>query len=293
MDGECGLQKIPDVYTDLCSLTSDKTSPVLRYPGGKQRQITYFDHLLPDATSITGRYIEPFVGGGAVFFHINPSVALLSDKNPELIDLYTGIRDYPDAVWGLYHTFPGTKRGYYKIRDYSTDELTLPQRAARTLYLNRTCFKGMWRHNAQGKFNVGYGGQDRRGVLSKERLFEVSLHLSRATLRCCDFEPIIDSCQAGDFLFLDPPYRPGEKDQINDHYTFGKFRYDDQIRLAQALYRASERGVRWLMTNSSHEDITGLYEGCQCMPLLKGTGSSPGQIVEDTKEVIILNTEAD
>ena len=251
------------------------------------------DSLLPDPFSITGRYVEPFVGGGAVFFFINPEAAVLSDKNPELIDLYTGIRDCPDAVWDLYSAFPETKQGYYAIRDHPTDELALPQRAARTLYLNRTCFKGMWRHNAQGKFNVGYGGQDRRWVISKERLVEVSLRLSRATLQCSDFEPIIDSCQSGDFLFVDPPYRPEERDQINDHYTFGTFRYDDQIRLARALHRASERGVRWLMTNSSHEDITELYDGCQCVSLLKGTGKIPGHLAEQTGEVVIMDMEVD
>jgi DNA adenine methylase len=293
MNSECAIQKIANVHPDPYSPTLEKASPVLRYPGGKQRQVTYFDHLLPDADSIIGRYVEPFVGGGAVFFHINPRIAILSDKNPELIDLYTGIRDHPDVVWDLYHTFPGTKRGYYQIRDYSTDELTLPQRAARTLYLNRTCFKGMWRHNAQGKFNVGYGGQDRRGVISRGRLFEVSLHLSRAILQCCDFEPMIDSCQAGDFLFIDPPYRPGEKEQTNDHYTYGTFGYGDQIRLSQSLRRASERGVRWLMTNSSHEDITGLYEGFRCIPLLKGTGKHPGHLVEHTNEVVIQSAEGD
>ncbi|WP_083523401.1 DNA adenine methylase [Methanofollis ethanolicus] len=293
MDVECVPQTVSNLHQETYNPNSEKATPVLRYPGGKQRQVLYFDHLLPDADSISGRYVEPFVGGGAIFFHTNPRVAVLSDKNPELIDLYIGIRDHPETVWELYRTFPDTKQGYYAVRDRSVDELTLPQRAARTLYLNRTCFKGMWRHNAQGKFNVGYGGQDRRWVISKERLFEVSLHLSRSTLCCSDFEPIIDSCSAGDFLFLDPPYRPGERDLLNDHYTFGTFRYDDQIRLAQALHRASERGVQWLMTNSSHEDITRLYEDCQCISLLKGTGKIPGHLAEHTEEVVIMNTETD
>lgn len=266
-----------------------KSKPFLRYPGGKQRQLFFFYHLLPTASQISETYVEPFVGGGSVFFHVNPESALLSDKNHELIDLYTGIRDFPEDIWELYSQFPTTKKGYYEIRDSSVNDLDLSQRAARTLFLNRTCFKGMWRHNSQGKFNVGYGGQDRRWVISKERLYEVSEHLSRAKLKCCDFESVVNSCIKGDFLFLDPPYCPGEKEQQNNHYTFGCFSYDDQIRLSNSLRRASKRGVCWVMTNSSHPEIIDLYEGYSFFSIEKGTGGLPGLLTQDTGEVVVYN----
>lgn len=266
-----------------------KSKPFLRYPGGKQRQLSFFDHLLPIRSQILGTYVEPFVGGGSVFFHVNPKFALLSDKNRELIDLYIGIRDFPEETWKIYSQFPSTKKGYYDVRDSSINDLNLPQRAARTLFLNRTCFKGMWRHNSHGKFNIGYGGQDRRWVISKDRLYEVSEHLSRAKLKCCDFEQVINKCVEGDFLFLDPPYCPGEKEQRNSHYTFDSFSFEDNKRLYNSLRKATKRGVSWVMTNSSNPEIINLYKNFSFFFIKKGTGGLPGLLTEDTGEVVIYN----
>ena len=169
----------------------------------------YFSHILPAPDQDLKKYVEPFLGGGSVFFHLNPESAILSDKNPELIDLYCGIRDYPIKIWNIYRKFPDTKEGYYEIRNKNPEDLDLPTKTARTLYLNRTCFKGMWRHNANGDFNVGYGGQDRRWVICKENLKDVSDRLKKAQLKCCDYTDVLKTCEEGDFVFLDPPYRPG------------------------------------------------------------------------------------
>jgi DNA adenine methylase len=169
---------------------------------------------LPDATSIKGKFVEPFVGGGAVYFALAPQRADLGDINPELIELYQGIAKSPDRVWRLYRSYPTTKVGYKQIRRLKTSGLTLLQRAARSLFLNRTCFKGMWRHNLRGQFNIGYGGQDRRWSITRADLFDVSEQLQRAKIACCDFEGMIDGSTKKDFVFLDPPYRPGAKEQI-------------------------------------------------------------------------------
>lgn len=155
------------------------------------------------------RVVEPFVGGGSLFFSLKPRRALLSDINQELIDLYRGIRLRPATVWRIFRRFPSTKKGYYEVRRWRHADLDLPTRAARTLYLNRTCFKGMWRHNSNGEFNIGYGGQSRRWVLSKATLSEASKLLSRARLKCGDFEEVLDECGEGDFVFADPPISPG------------------------------------------------------------------------------------
>ena len=261
----------------------------LRYPGGKQRHLYFFNELLPKSKSIKGNYVEPFVGGGSVFFYMNPNGAILSDKNLELIDLYKGIKEFPDEVWQYYCSFPTTKKAYYQIRDFPTQNIPLSLRAARTLYLNRTCFKGMWRHNSQGKFNVGYGGQDRRWVITQEDLKEISSRLSNVVLKCYDFEKIINSCNRGDFLFLDPPYRPGEKEQIYSHYVSGKFTFNDQKRLARSLRKASNKGVKWLMTNSSNDEIKRMYDGYSCIPLQRGTSGTPGIMTSNPGEIIIHN----
>lgn len=261
----------------------------LRYPGGKQRQLFKFLHLLPTRNQIENRYIEPFLGGGAVFFCISPQKALLSDINQELINLYRGVRRYPTQVWQIFNEFPSTKDAYYKIRGWDPEELDLATRAARILYINRTCFKGMWRHNSNGEFNVGYGGQDRRWVISEENLKEVSRKLKRTSLKVWDFEDTIGTCDGGDFIFLDPPYRPGDREMLHHHYRLGKFSFEDQRRLAATLRRATGRGVRWAMTNSSHPKILSLYKKASITSLPKGTGRKIGQLVTDSGEVLIRN----
>lgn len=261
----------------------------IRYPGGKQRILNYIMPYLPTNNLIKGHFVEPFVGGGAVFFALNPEKAILADINEELIDLYNGIRNHPKRVWDIYKNFPNSKESYYEIRKSEVKKKTLSFRAARILYLNRTCFKGMWRHNANGVFNVGYGGQDRRWVINEERLLEISKRLKNSSLKCSDFEEIIDSCNEGDLLFVDPPYRPGERELIHAHYMYGKFGYNEHERLAYALKRASERGVKWVMTTSSHPEIVSLFSGNLFYSLPKGTGKSPGILTNNSGEILICN----
>jgi DNA adenine methylase len=147
----------------------------------------------------------------------------------------------------------------------------------------------MWRQNSQGMFNVGYGGQSRRWAVSEADLIEVSRALRGSTLRCSDFEPVIDEATSKDFLFVDPPYHPGRRESPVDHYMFSQFTFDSHIRLAAALKRATRRGVRWAMTTSSHPDIAALHKKARFVPFLAGVGSSPGKITLDAGEVLILN----
>lgn len=233
--------------------------------------------------------MEPFLGGGALFFALNPRQALLADINSELINLYRGIRRHPLKVWEIFRSFPSSKMAYYEIRNSEYVGLDLASQAARTLYLNRTCFKGMWRSNSNGRFNVGYGGQDRRWVISKETLIEVSKKLKRAILKSSDFEKVIATCSKGDFVFVDPPYRPGEREMIHEHYVHCKFSYDDHKRLAGILKRASRCGIQWAMTISSHPDILCLFRGNRIIRLPKGTGRSPGILTNNSGEVLICN----
>src|SRR3989304_9944158 len=138
----------------------------LRYPGGKSKLLSFLINYLPQSNNIKGKYIEPFVGGGSIFLFVKPQKAIISDLNKELIDLYKGIRNYPHKVWETFESFPDGKKAYYKIRGEKFEAKPLYYRAARTLYLNRTCFKGMWRHNPNGNFMVGCGGGERRWVIT-------------------------------------------------------------------------------------------------------------------------------
>ena len=270
-----------------------KTVRFIRYPGGKQRMVEYIIPYLPTNDEIEGRYVEPFVGGGAVFFAINPDEAILCDINKDLIDLYRGIRRYPKKVWRIYKNFPNTKRAYYKIRNENPKGKELEYRAARVLYLNRTCFKGMWRHNSNGEFNVGYGGQDRRWAIDETNVLEVSHHLKKASLKRWDFERAINICNNDDFIFFDPPYRPGHRELIHAHYTHGKFDYAEQKRLANALNKSTKKGIKWAMTNSSHKYILSLFKHKTIIPLPIGTGEKPGALTNNAGEVLICNYKSE
>lgn len=260
----------------------------LRYPGSKRRMLDFLAGHLPSATSISGRFIEPFVGGGAIYFHLRPRAALLADINVELIELYRGIQRSPRRIWQIYRSFPNTKQAYRQIRDRDPRAFTFLQRAARSLYLNRTCFKGMWRHNLEGKFNIGYGGQSRRWAIRRRDLIEISARLRKATVRCSDFEPIIADAKPNDYLFLDPPYRPGQKEQLHQHYS-DKFSFEDHHRLAACLRQAHKRGIRWGLTISNNRDIVHLYKGHKLTRIPEGASSRIGIKTRDSGEVFISN----
>lgn len=262
----------------------------LRYPGGKSKLLSYLVSHLPEGKDIKGTYIEPFVGGGSIFFHMNPDNALISDLNSELITLYKGIKLYPHKVWEIFQSFPSGKTSYYKVRDENTKGKPLYFRAARTLYLNRTCFKGMWRHNNNGNFNVGYGGEERRWVITHNSIIELSRIFRKAEIKCNDFENVIMNASNHDFIFLDPPYKPGEKDLLELHYSNGKFLFEDQIRLSNVLKKIPEsKQIRWAMTNSSHHDILKLYQGFNIKKIPYGTGERPGIQTKNSNEVLITN----
>jgi DNA adenine methylase len=234
--------------------------------------------------------MEPFVGGGGIFLSLDFNKALLSDINQELMDLYRAIKQDPVGVWSIFESYPSTKHDYYRIRnDKKVDKLDLIARAARTLYLNRTCFRGWWRYNAQGQFNVGYGGQGRRWAITKDDLIAVSRKLTNVTLQDGDFENVINSSQSGDFVFADPPYQPGERGMSHEHYVYSRFGYDSYTRLAEALRSASARDVRWAVTTSSHPDIVSLFPDADIIDLPKDPFKRLRDDLEGSGEVLIRN----
>lgn len=262
----------------------------LRYAGSKRRLLAYIKQYFPPPHAITGRYIDPFVGGGGIFLSLSFRNAWLSDINKELMDLYRAIKRDPTGVWKVFESFPSTKQDYYEIRNNREfSQLDLTTRAARTLYLNRTCFRGWWRYNSQGHFNVGYGGQGRRWAISKDDLIAVSCKLSKAAIRDGDFESVISSSQNGDLIFIDPPYQPGEREMVHEHYVHSKFRYADHERLAKNLQNATSRGVRWIMTTSSHPDILRLFPTEQVISLPMDPYKRLRSDLQDSGEILIRN----
>lgn len=231
----------------------------LKWAGGKNWFVKHQSHRLPAQYN---RYIDPFLGGGSVFFYMEPNEAILSDVNSELISTYLAIQQDWESLdrklreHARNHIRAADDSYYYGVRDQKPRILT--NIAARMIYLNRTCFNGIYRVNRKGKFNVPRGSKDT--VLTGQEEFEQrSGLLQNADIRCCDFEATINEAQENDFLFCDPPYAIQEEQSFVG-YTQDIFDWDDQIRLANALERARQRNVKILMTNVNHPSVRALYE---------------------------------
>ena len=229
--------------------------PFLKWPGGKRWFISRHSALLP---ATFGRYFEPFLGGGSVFFHLQPERAVLGDTNSELIELFKAVAWQRKRLEDLLreHQKNHGKRHYYHVRGHVP---TAPvERAARTLYLNRTCFNGMYRVNLAGRFNVPKGAKT-AVVMDTDDFIAAGKLLRRAELRVGDFEPLVDEAEAGDFVFVDPPYIVGHNNNGFVKYNETLFKWDDQVRLAKALARARDRGVKVVATNAAHAAVAKLY----------------------------------
>jgi DNA adenine methylase len=203
-------------------------------------------------------YIEPFLGAGSVYFHLKPPRAILGDLNGDLIAVYCGIKQDAETVQALLekHHSLHCKEYYYEIREIVP--VSLAAQAARIIYLNRTCFNGIYRVNRQGRFNVPIGERD-QVVRDTDNFTAAAALLADADLRREDFEPLVDLAQPGDFVFLDPPYTVRHNRNGFIKYNETLFSWDDQGRLARAAARACMRGARVMITNASHPTVRQLY----------------------------------
>jgi len=235
---------------------SQHSTPFLKWAGGKRWLASAHGNLLPDNYN---RYYEVFLGSGAVFFSVRPAQATLSDINEELIECYSVLRDeWQNVVERLHHHhLHHSKDYYYEVRD-SKPKL-LANRAARFIYLNRTCWNGLYRVNLKGKFNVPVGTKT-NVLLETDNFEELSALLKKTELLAADFEGVIDKACSGDFIFADPPYTV--RHNLNGFVKYNEkiFRWEDQVRLRDCLVRARNRGCLILLTNASHPSIVDLYE---------------------------------
>lgn len=231
--------------------------PFLKWPGGKRWFILHHAAVLP---RIFGRYFEPFLGAGSVYFHLRPHQATLADVNEELLTTYLAIRDDWEIVAAaLRRHQAGHNRDdgyYYKIR--ATRPTTPAGRAARLIYLNRTCFNGIYRVSLRGEFNVPKGTKS-SVILPTDDFRGLAELLQGTELVCSDFESIIDRAGAGDFVFADPPYTIKHNNNGFIKYNEKLFSWQDQERLAAALARARDRDATVVATNAAHVSVKRLY----------------------------------
>jgi len=238
-----------------------KPKPFLKWAGGKSQLLTELRSSKPNSYN---RYIEPFIGGAALFFDLAPENAIISDLNPELINAYKAVRDDVDAVILMLSAFKNTEEDFYKIREMRFENLESSLAAARTIYLNRTCFNGLYRVNRSGHFNVPYGKNSKSKFIRPEILRAASLALQGTKIILGDYKKVLkDNAKAGDFIFLDPPYLPASEYADFKRYTKEQFDEEDHTELGAEVKRLQTLGCHVVLTNSNHPLVSELYEGLE------------------------------
>jgi DNA adenine methylase len=259
-----------------------KPQPFIKWAGGKRLVVEKYRPYLPSAYAA---YHEPFLGGGAVFFDLEPELAILSDVNPEIVNAYIQIRDNLDEVIkGLTLAAEmNCKEFYYEVRDrYPADANDFKQ-AIRFLYLNKTAFNGLYRKSKKSGFNVPYGSYKKPRICDAENLVACHEALQGVTLTCQEFKAAADSVQAGDFVYFDPPYHG----TFTGYTEFG-FTESDQEELAGVFKTCVEKGAYALLSNSDTDLVRSLYKDFEIVSIQehrhisaknKGRGRKPCVLV--------------
>jgi DNA adenine methylase len=259
--------------------------PFLKWAGGKRWLATRYSHLVPDKYNT---YIEPFLGSAAMFFALQPRRAVLSDLNRELIEAYRAIRsDWKAVAKALKkHHVLHSRDHYYRVRSDATRSVT--NRAAKLIYLNRTCWNGLYRVNKRGEFNVPIGTKT-RVCLPTDDFERIHKLLGPVRLVSCDFERVIETASAGDLVFADPPYTTAHSANGFIKYNETLFGWSDQIRLRDALSRARDRGAFIIATNANHPSIRGLYkDGFSTRPLVRSSVIAADPLFRQTTRELLI-----
>lgn len=272
--------------------------PFLKWAGGKSQLLTQYEQYFPRETS--GTYHEPFLGSGAVFFYLHGQGLfrryLLSDANSELINLFVAVRDKSEALLNLLHEHQKQhcRDYYYTIRRMDRDSTWQNAdevvRAARMLYLNKTCYNGLWRVNSRGYFNVPMGRYKNPDIYNPERIRKASKALQGVCIENRSFETVLDHAQKGDFIYFDPPYVPLSSTSNFTEYSADSFSLEDQKRLAEVYRQLHDQGCLVMLSNSDTELVRDLYKGFNIRKVeaRRAINSKPGRRGA-IHEVVVLN----
>ena len=253
-------------WGEVSAIAKNKlAAPVVKWVGGKRQLL---DEIAPRLPKRITTYCEPFLGGGAVLFSLQPRNAIVNDLNADLMLVYEVIRDDVELLIAALEQHENTAEYFYNIRDLDRDkdayrEMSAVERASRIIYLNKTCYNGLFRVNASGEFNSPFGHYKNPNIVNAPVLRAVSKYLTANNIQLLhiDFEEVLQRVPRGGFIYLDPPYDPVSDTASFTGYNRGGFGREEQERLKRCCDELAARGVRFLLSNSATSFIKELYTG--------------------------------
>lgn len=271
-------------------------APVLKWVGGKRQLMKEIQDVLPKTYTT---YYEPFIGGGAVLFELQPNKAIINDINEELINLYNVIKDDVELLIEDLKKHENTSEYFYNIREQDRnreeyEKLSKIQKASRIVYLNKTCYNGLFRVNKAGEFNSPFGKYKNPNIVDEVTLRAVSKYFNKVDIKImnCDFEQSLKNIRRGAFVYLDPPYDPVSSSANFTGYDKGGFNRDEQIRLKNLCDKLDRKGVKFLLSNSATEFIKDLYKDYNIKVVkAKRAINSNGNARGNVDEVLVRNYE--
>ena len=268
-----------------------KARPFLKWAGGKSQLLKQYSPYFPELER-TGRYFEPFLGSAAVFFYLRPDIACLADVNRNLVEIYQVVQEEVEELIQLLQRHRNGEEEFYRIRSMQTSTMSRVERAARLIYLNKTCYNGLYRENKLGEFNVPFGRYRNPTICDPSRLRTASEALQGVQFMIDDFEQVVARACEGDFAYLDPPYAPISPTSSFTSYDRRGFTAKDQKRLAATFDRLTSIGCRVMLSNSASADVYALYGGrgyrlieIQARRSINSRGDKRGPVAE----LLILN----
>lgn len=239
--------------------------PIVKWAGGKQQLLTQLAPYIPYGYL----YVEPFVGSGAVWLHAHPHDAIINDSNKELINVYKVVRDFPDELIALLeqHEAANSSNHFSEVRAWDRDSATFSklsnvEHAARFIYLNKTCYNGLYRVNSEGQFNVPYGRYKHPNIVNEPDIRALHDYLAGndIDIRCGDYANVLKNLPNNAYVYLDPPYMPVSETASFTDYTAGGFDYKEQARLRDWCVRLRAKGIRFIESNSDTPAVRELYK---------------------------------
>lgn len=270
-------------------------TPIVKWAGGKTQLLGEMTSLL--STEEFTAYCEPFLGGSAMLFYIQPGVAYINDINSGLMNVYNIIKYYPEALIAELSGYENTAEFYAKIRELDRNferfaALSAVQQAARFIYLNKTCFNGLYRENRQGQFNVSYGKYKNPNFVNASGIHSMSQYFNAANVifTSVDFSQVLNNLPSGTFVYLDPPYDPISETANFTSYTRYSFTKEDHTRLRECCNTLTARGIKFMLSNFETNFIRSLYAGYDITEVfakrfINCNGNGRGAV----KELIIRN----